>query len=275
MRLRPLAASIAASLALIAGLVAGPGAAQADDTFFGFPEPPLRGANDFSCRPTAKAPNPVVLAHGLGATATENWYVFAPYLASQGFCVFAKTYGQDPRYPGRGGVQPMQDSAAELGAFVDKVLAATGARKVDIVGHSEGGLMPRHYLKFLGGARKVGNFVGWAAPNHGTNINGITELRSFYPGFDAEMANYCQSCPQFLPGSDFLRELNAGDETPGAVNYTVLVTRYDALVTPIETSFLDGAENIVIQDVAPTLAGHASMAVDPVTFGLTLAALGD
>ncbi len=281
MRLRNVVATAAVSAALIAGSVAGPlaaGTAHAEDTFLGIlPEPALRGANDVGCNPSAHKPNPVVLVHGLGATASENWFAFAPYLAERGYCVFAKTYGMDPRYPGRGGLTSMQESAAELASFVDEVLAATGARKVDLVGHSEGALMPRHYLKFLGGAAKVEHFVGWAGPNHGTTFGGLAPYRTVFPGFDAGMGQFCGSCPQFMIGSDFLTALNAGDETIGKVKYTVLITRYDQLVTPIETSYLRGnnVTNILIQDVNPsTYADHAGMAADPTTFELTLAGLG-
>ncbi|HUR74202.1 MAG TPA: alpha/beta fold hydrolase [Sporichthya sp.] len=270
----------ATALTALALAVAGPlgvGTANADvppDHAWIFPEPALAGANDFTCKPAADRPNPVVLVHGLGATASENWYVLAPHLAELGYCVFAKTYGMDSRYSGRGGFQPMEESAAELSAFVDEVLAATGAKKVDLVGHSEGAIMPRWYLKFLGGAAKVDHFVGWAGPNHGTTIQGITTLRTLIPGWDTQMAGYCASCPEFMPGSDFLTKLNAGDETPGKVHYTVLATKYDELVTPYQTSFLDGAENIALQDVDPAdFADHMSMAWDPTTFALTLQAL--
>lgn len=270
----------ATALTAVAVAVAGPGGlgtANADvapDHALILPEPALVGANDFTCRPTADKPNPVVLVHGLGATASENWYFLAPHLAQQGYCVFAKTYGMDPRFPSRGGIKPMEQSAAELAAFVDEVLAATGARKVDLVGHSEGAIMPRWYLKFLGGTAEVDHFVGWAGPNHGTNIWGITELRHLIPGWDGYMGASCGSCPQFMPGSDFITKLNAGDETPGNVHYTVIVTKYDELVTPYSTSFLEGATNIVLQEVDPAnFAGHASMAADPTTFALTLQAL--
>lgn len=280
MRLRNLAANAAVSAALIAGYVAGPlaaGTAHAEDTVAGIlPEPGLRGANDLACKPSADKPNPVVLVHGLGATASENWFAFAPYLAEQGYCVFATTYGKDTRYPGRGGFKPMEESAAELAAFVDQVRTATGATKVDIVGHSEGALMPRYYLKFLGGAAKVDHFVGWAGPNHGTTFGGFAPFRTAFPGFDAGMGQACGSCPQFMIGSDFLTKLNAGDETIGSVAYTVLATRYDELVTPIETSFLIGnhVTNILLQDENPsTFADHAGMAADPTTFELTRAAL--
>lgn len=274
------AVAAASALTAIAVAVAGPmgpGAQAADvppDHAWIIPEPALSGANDFTCKPTAEHPNPVVLVHGLGATASENWYFLAPQLAAQGYCVYAKTYGMDARYESRGGFKPMDQSAVELKNFVDEVLAATGAKKVDLVGHSEGAIMPRWYLKFLGGAAKVDHFVGWAGPNHGTNIQGITELRTAFPGWDQQMGQYCGSCPQFMPGSDFLTKLNAGDETPGSVKYTVIVTKYDEVVTPYRTSFLEGANNIVLQEVDPAnYAGHVSMAWDQTTFALTLKAL--
>jgi triacylglycerol esterase/lipase EstA (alpha/beta hydrolase family) len=279
-KLTRVAAAAATAMTALALAVAGPlglGTANADvppDHAWIFPEPALSGANDFTCKPTADKPNPVVLVHGAFATASENWYVLAPELAAQGYCVYAKTYGMDTRYESRGGIKPMDESAKELAAFVDEVLAATGAKKVDIVGHSEGAIMPRWYLKVLGGAAKVDHFVGWAGPNHGTNFQGITELRNAFPGWDGYMGSYCGSCPQFMPGSDFLTKLNAGDETPGTVHYTVIVTKYDEVVTPYKTSFLEGADNIVLQDVdSANYAGHVSMAWDPTTFALTLKAL--
>ena len=43
----------------------------------------------------------------------------------------------------------MQDSAKELAAFVAKVRGSTGAAKVDLIGHSQGTLMPNYYVKFM------------------------------------------------------------------------------------------------------------------------------
>ena len=57
----------------------------------------------------------------------------------------------------------MQDSAVELKQFVAKVRRATGADKVDLVGHSQGTLMPTYYMKFLGGAEFVKTLV-WKKP---------------------------------------------------------------------------------------------------------------
>ncbi|HEX3614602.1 MAG TPA: alpha/beta fold hydrolase [Sporichthyaceae bacterium] len=271
-----------AVLALVLGAaVAAPAPAVADDIgstdhAWMFPEPKPDGMNDANCKPSAAHPRPVVLVHGLGATASENWHVFAPYLAQKGYCVYGLTYGQVPQWPSRGGVDQMETSALQLSAFVDKVLAVTGAKQVDMVGHSEGGIMPRWYLKFDGGGAKVAHFVAWAPPSHGTTVSGLTPLRAFWPGFDDQMGAYCQSCPEFMPGSAFLKKLNDGGDTVGNVNYTVIATRYDYMVTPIETAYLHGPNvtNILLQDVNPAdISEHVALAVDPTVFGLTEKAL--
>src|SRR3954452_25367147 len=120
------------------------------------------GANDWSCQPTAAHPRPVVLVHGTFADMSNSWQAISPLLKNNGYCVFALNYGS---YAGSGaigvyGPGELRNSAAELNAFVDKVRAATGGAEVDLVGHSQGGMMPRYYLKFLGGAEEVHTLVG-------------------------------------------------------------------------------------------------------------------
>src|SRR3954468_2010895 len=115
------------------------------------------GANDWSCQPTAAHPRPVVLVHGTFADRSNSWQALSPLLKNNGWCVFALDYGS---YAGSGaiggyGARGIRNSAEELSAFVARVLAATGASQVDIVGHSQGGMMPRYYLEFLGGGAKV------------------------------------------------------------------------------------------------------------------------
>src|SRR2546423_13773249 len=125
------AAAFGALAACLALAVASP-AATAQSSLAN----PPPGANNFSCKPSRAHPDPVVLVHGLGATMGENWGYLSPLLAARGYCVFALTYGIDKRDPYNGGAIPIEDSAPELGVFVDRVLAATGAAKVDLVGHS-------------------------------------------------------------------------------------------------------------------------------------------
>src|SRR5262249_38022125 len=134
------------------------------------------GWNDYSCHPSAAHPRPVVLVHGTFGNSVDNWVVLAPYLADRGYCVYSLDYGQLPGVPGINGLGPIDKSAGQLSDFVDNVLAATGAAKVDIVGHSQGGMMPRYYLKFLGGAQKVNALVGISPSSHGTTVDGIANL---------------------------------------------------------------------------------------------------
>ena len=121
----------------------------------------LAGGNN-GCRPSSAHPYPVVLVHGTFADMSDSWQALSPLLADHGYCVFALNYGSS-NGSGEAGVYatgPIPASAEELDAFVQKVLAATGASKVDVVGHSQGGMMPRYFLRFLGGAGEVGTLVG-------------------------------------------------------------------------------------------------------------------
>src|SRR5882724_10132611 len=93
------------------------------------------GVDDGSCKLSAAHPRPVVTAHGLFGNGPGNFLAAAPLLAGQGYCVFTPTYGQS-LIPGVGGTDYVQNSAKEFGGYVDKVLAATGAAKVDVLGHS-------------------------------------------------------------------------------------------------------------------------------------------
>jgi triacylglycerol esterase/lipase EstA (alpha/beta hydrolase family) len=119
------------------------------------------GANDWSCKPAAQRPNPVILVHGTFGDMSVSWNLISPSLKADGYCVFALDYGNR-------GTGPIEDSAAELLAFAERVRAATGASKVSMVGHSQGGMMPRSYVKFLGGKQRVEDLVGLVPSNHGT-----------------------------------------------------------------------------------------------------------
>ena len=229
--------------------------------------PGVPGANDWSCRPTAAHPRPVVLVHGTFANGTVNWVADAPALAARGYCVFALTYGAVPGVPILRAVAHVADSAAQLATFVDGVLAATHASRVDIVGHSQGGMMPRYYLKYLGGAAKVHTLVGLAPSNHGTTLDGLAVLAEAFPGAADLLGGACPACIDQIAGSDLLTRLNAGGDTVAGVNYTVIATRYDEVVTPYASQFLSGGSvhNVLLQNLcALDLSDHVALAFDPV-----------
>jgi triacylglycerol esterase/lipase EstA (alpha/beta hydrolase family) len=247
--LRPLTA-----LLLTAAVVALPAATAQASTASS------TGWNDYSCQPSAAHPDPVVLVHGTFANGTDNWLTLAPYLEARGYCVFSLDYGQLPGVPLVYGLGPIDESAAQLQVYVDKVLAATGAAKVDLVGHSQGGMMPRYYLKFLGGAAKVNTFVGIAPDNHGTTLDGLTKLLPYFPGAEDVISSAAPALADQIAGSAFLTKLNAGGDTVPGVHYTVIATQYDEVVTPYSSQFLSGSDvrNVLIQNLCSAdLSEHA------------------
>lgn len=240
--------------------------------------PPPTGANNWSCRPSLLHPRPVILVHGTFENMWQNWSSVSPALATLGYCVYALNYGGN-QY-GNGvfyGMGPIEQSAAQLSSFVDQVLAATGAAKVDIVGHSQGGMMPRYYLKFLGGASKVRALIGLVPSNHGTTLDGFATLSSQNPAIQQAIASGCPACAEQIVGSDFLNNLNAGGDTVSGVSYTVVETRYDEVVTPYTSAFLQGAgvTNILLQDQNPLdTSDHNFVSYDATALADILAALG-
>src|SRR5947208_46799 len=78
-----------------------------------------------------------------------------------------------------------------------------------------------------------------ASSSHGTTLNGIFTLGSLLPGADSFLGA-CQSCEEQAAGSPFLTNLNAGGDTVPGVNYTVIESENDEVVTPYTSAFLTG-----------------------------------
>ena len=235
------------------------------------------GSNNWSCKPTAAHPRPVILVHGTFADMSDSWQALSPLLYDNGYCVFALNYGS---YDGSGslgiyGTGPIEDSAAQLSSFVNRVLAATGASQVDIVGHSQGGMMPRYYIKFLGGAAKVHTLVGLAPSNHGTTLDGLSTLASYFPGANS-LPSVCPACTEQEAGSQFMNELNSGGDTVPGIDYTVIESENDEVVTPYQSAFLTGpgVTNITLQNQCVLDQGeHLSMPYDHIADADVLNAL--
>ncbi len=261
-------AAIAAVLSPVVGLTALAQPSSADE--YAYPtspnDPP--GANDWACEPTAAHPQPVILVHGTFGDRTHLWEPISYRLTQQGYCVFSLDYGN--RATG-----PIEDSAQQLADFTALVRRATQAKKVSMVGHSQGGMMPRYYIKFLGGHRYVDDLIGIAASNHGTT----TTNSSLFAGSGGTMEG-CEACTQQGAGSEFLTRLNAKDETPGKVDYTNIVTRNDEVVVPYTSGYLEGGRdseqltNVAVQDTCPVdLSDHVFVPTSPTTYGWVADAL--
>lgn len=264
---------IRASLSVVVlAVVAVLGSAGPVSAFTVLPYPP--GTNDFGCKPTTAHPRPVVLLEGLGGNS-DAWRLFAPELKKKGYCLFTINYGEHPLlklFPyAVEGVIPMEQSAQELAAFIQRIRTATGASKVDIVGHSEGTVMPRWYLERLGGAAYVQKFVALTPLWRGSNVHGLVTLGEALKPYGLSqpvlglIAGLCPACSQVLEGSDYLTTLNADGEAIPGIEHTNIVTRYDELVTPYTSGIMrDGGTNIVLQDVCPRdFSEHIAVAFSP------------
>ncbi|MDY5589370.1 MAG: alpha/beta fold hydrolase [Arcanobacterium sp.] len=243
------------------------------------------GANDFSCVP-APGTNPVVLVPGTGNDAYTAWAFFSPRIKQAGYCVYTFNYNPstNPQNDAASFMGDIRQSAAFMAGFVDRVLAATGSKKIDIIGHSQGGgALPRAYIKWYGGDKKVDKLIGLVPSNTGTTMMGmndlIRQLLKWFPTLETEMLNEhnSQALLQQLVGSEFMKDLNSGALTYPDITYTVISTVYDTIITPHTRSFLPAGPNVKnmnVQDICPLdMYGHPNMPYDSVALQLSLNAL--
>ena len=269
-----LAAGMTAALALSAAPaqasslpMEGEASAFVNSTFFWNYEAPPPGAN-VACIPSAAHPYPVVLVEGTFSSMYNNFGAISPDLVNNGYCVYAFNYGQTIPLTEFHAMGDIRTSAAELSTEVNSVLAKTGASKVDLVGWSQGGMMPRYYINDLGGAAKVNMLVGLAPSNYGTTVDGLTTLvtRLGLLGLATGLLSIgCEACDQQLQGSSFLAGLNQAPTVAG-VKYVVVETADDDVVTPYTNAFLPAApnvQNITLQNQCPQdRSDHLSIPYD-------------
>jgi triacylglycerol lipase len=289
------AAALAAALTALACPVLGGGSAQAapaplpasvagpvQDNWWAAllysvarPEALPAGANQPGCRPSAAHPDPVVLVNGLLADAYAEWSRLAPQLSADGYCVFAFDYGGVPGSP----VQqtgPMRESGRELAAFVARVRSLTGARRVDLVGHSEGGLLGLYYINRLGGADSVARMVGVEPVSNGAHLYGLLSTAAAVPALRRLLALPCAACVDLAAGSGFVRETAEGGLTRPEVGYTAIMSATDGILTPDE-GWLPPAGNVtdlLTQDACSLdLTDHVNADYDDITLRLVRNAL--
>jgi triacylglycerol esterase/lipase EstA (alpha/beta hydrolase family) len=255
---------------------------------FNFDPDDVPGANNWFCSPSSAHPYPVVLVHATFVNLGTNWVDLAPRLKNAGYCVYALNYGMKwwSLYGRIGGVDDIAGSAYELRDFVNTVRFWSGASKVDLVGHSQGGMMPNYYIKNLGGASKVRRFVALAPSNHGTTLNGLTTtLPNAWGGLGADVMDVLMDLvgdtapglTQQVQGSAFQTALFGGGDTVSGPSYTVIQTKYDKVVTPYTNAFLSGSNvrNVLVQDKCPgDPVGHVGLFHDEPAMQLVMNALG-
>lgn len=199
-------------------------------------------------------PGPVLLVPGYGGS-TSALEVLAVRLRAEGRMASVVLLPGD-------GTGDLAASADVLDVAVEAALAG-GAPSVDVVGYSAGGVVARIWADGpgRGQARRV---VTLGSPHDGTDVAGLAAR--FAPGACPP------ACMQLVPDSDLLDELAP---TPDGPAWLSLWTSVDEVVTPPDSARLDGAINLVLQDLCPgSRTTHGDLPRDPAVQGVVLAALG-
>lgn len=212
--------------------------------------------DDWRARPTPTHPWPVVLIHGTGSTKGD-WQELGTELREDGWAVFAPDFGNRA-------TALVEESAEQIGAYIDAVLQVTGAEQVILVGHSQGGILARYWMRLLGGAPKVRHLVCLAVPNHGTTMGGVVNpvIRTQLAENIANSIVHAWFGPsgfQQIHGHPIIEAINEDGDLDEGVSYTCIATRADTVIQPPETCFLevpegedpDRVQNLWIQDIEP------------------------
>lgn len=197
---------------------------------------------------TAGRNPPVLLIHGFLGTR-GSLFPLEQRLVADGFNVVSFNLGLL-------NVRDIRTSALLIHRKVESILKQSGAHRIDIVGHSMGGLIGLYYIKRLGGHKLVRRMVMLGTPARGTwaALIGV-----------ATMGLFSSSSWQLLPGSDFLTDLHQGP-LPNEVEFFTIAAERDWLCPPAATQ-LEGAHGITVP------LGHSSLVVSEVVYRKVLWAL--
>lgn len=203
-------------------------------------------------------PGPVLVVPGYGGGTAD----LAPLVAE------LRREGREAvvYQPTEAGKGDLRVQARRLGALAERTMDNAGAESVDIVGYSAGGVVARLYVRDAGGSSVVRRVLTLGSPHHGTDVAALAE----------DVAGGCPTaCEQLATGSDLLRRLDAGDETPDGPRWIAVRTTDDRIVTPVDSAKLDGALNIAVQDLCPAAStSHGELPGDPVVLATLRSVLG-
>jgi hypothetical protein len=228
------------------------------------PKADLEAAFHCPMDPTNAQTTPTMLVTGTGASGDQAYLIGQGAFEAYGHPV---CYMNFPDFT----TTDIQVSVQYLVYGLRQEYAMAG-RKVAVFGISQGGLLPRFALTYWPDLRnKVSDVLAAAGTQHGTTAgDGCSASAPCTPAGWQQQA-----------GSKLLKAINSQpDETPGDVSYTTVRSLNDETVQPQSgkhpTSALDGASNLVIQDVCPgRTTTHIGTAVDSVSFAAFADAIAD
>src|SRR6185503_1603828 len=179
---------------------------------------------------------PVLLIHGFLGTR-GSMYMLERRLVQDGFVVVSFNLGTL-------NTRDIRRSAFLIHRKIERILAQTPSQRIDIIGHSMGGLIGLYYLKKLGGHTRVRRLIMMGTPVKGTwaALAGVVTL-----------GLWSKSSWQLLPRSRFLDELNQGPLPPEVEIYTLAAVR--DWVCPLPSTRLKGATAVTVP------LGHSSLVI--------------
>ncbi|AJF05891.1 alpha/beta fold hydrolase [Geoalkalibacter subterraneus] len=173
---------------------------------------------------------PVLLLHGLFHNRS-CWWLFKHRLRqSRSNPVYSMTlnyYRKD--------IEPLTEAVAKK---IDLIRFRHGVERVDLIGHSMGGLIARNLIQLREGSDKVRHCVCLGSPHGGSRL---APLAVTPVGQD------------LIPNSDFLKRLAAAP-IPGNVQFTSIFSRNDNLVLPFDSGRMEGAHNMELSGL-----GHSTL----------------
>jgi triacylglycerol lipase len=176
-----------------------------------------------------RGPRPIVLIHGY-AMSRAGFLLLARRLHRAGL---GPIYGFEYWTLGT-----VADAARQLGAYVEAVAEAHAADKVDVIGHSMGGVVARYYATLGGGAARIARLVTLGSPHRGT---------------ETSLFGLGRPTKELLPDSPLVARLERAG-LPDGVAMTVIWSRADSLVWCERQAHCRGAEEIVYDDL-----GHIAL----------------
>jgi triacylglycerol lipase len=179
---------------------------------------------------------PVLIIHGFLGTR-GSMYLLERRLVTDGFVCVSFNLGTL-------NVRDIRRSAFLIHRKIERILAQTPSQKIDIIGHSMGGLIGLYYVKKLGGHARVRKLIMMGTPVRGTwaALAGVMTL-----------GLWSTSSWQLLPRSRFLDELAQGP-IPSGVDVSTIAAARDWVV-PLSTTRLRGANAMTVP------LGHSSLVV--------------
>jgi hypothetical protein len=187
----------------------------------------------------ARAKPPVVLLHGF----IDNRSVFV--LLRRNLAQHGRNRVESLNYSPL--TCDIRTAAELLGRHIEEICERTGSSRVDVVGHSLGGLIARYYVQRLGGDLRVRTLVTLGTPHAGTRV--------------APLANAHPIVRQMRPGSELIEELSS--PAPGCrTRFISFWSDLDHLMDPLESACIEHpdlqAENVRVSGV-----GHLALPLHP------------